>query len=118
MYGTANTTGPTGPAGTETGPRCARCGTEGERLAALSGAAPMCVACRQHLSAVRARQEYGHRADRSPSTGSCGASDHEANDDDQTIPQRLQPNINTRIPTRPASRPQGAAASLRQVQTR
>lgn len=67
MTGTP-TTGPTGSVGTPaagTGPRCARCGAEGERLAALSGSAPTCVACRQHVSATRARQEYGRRTDRS-----------------------------------------------------
>lgn len=54
MTGTPTTTAaPTGPA-------CARCGATGERLAELRSAAPMCISCRQHVSAVRARQQYGN----------------------------------------------------------
>jgi hypothetical protein len=53
MHGPPNTAGPTGPA-------CARCGATGERLAELSGAAPMCIACRTHVSAVRARHQHGN----------------------------------------------------------
>ena len=63
MSGTPNTTGPAGPGQPAAGPRCARCGTTGQRLACLSGSAPMCVACRQTVSGSRARQEYGHRGD-------------------------------------------------------
>lgn len=78
-----------------------------------------CASPAVHTSAPYAHDTSTATPAVTASAGNCAASDQGRNDDEHpTIPQRIQQDIDSRIPTRPTPRPPRTASPVRPLPTR